>query len=360
MENTRRVLVVDDDAADRKNIKRMISRSGMPAHVSEADCADVALDLADTGFDAVFLDYLLAGESGLKLIGKFRKACPRAAIVLLTGHGGEDIAKTAIQQGATDYFAKNALNQSQIEYCLRTGVSRAQQEWRLDQQRRDMATFIDVLVHDFKAPVRATTYLSEQIANGIENGDTGEVAELSKLLIRKSAHMMDILASLSAHVRFDYQQNYGEADILEVIAKALDLLCVDIETAGASVAVEVAGSMPPVRCDPAQISQLLLNLVANALKFTRNRAPDIRIRVAKTDLGFAMTEIVDNGPGIPAQYIEKIFEPFKRLPAAGAVEGTGLGLATCKKIVERHNGRIWCNSTLGEGTTMTFSLPLVK
>jgi light-regulated signal transduction histidine kinase (bacteriophytochrome) len=114
--------------------------------------------------------------------------------------------------------------------------------------------------------------------------------------------------------------------------------------------------LPEVMADPIQLSQLLQNLIGNAIKFRGENKPLIHISAKRKKKEWVIT-VSDNGIGIPAEYTEKIFEMFQRLHNKKEYPGTGIGLATCKKIVERHGGRIWVESNPGRGSTFYFTLP---
>jgi light-regulated signal transduction histidine kinase (bacteriophytochrome) len=110
-------------------------------------------------------------------------------------------------------------------------------------------------------------------------------------------------------------------------------------------------------CDPSQINQLLQNLIANAIKFHGDEPPNIHIS-AEESKGELIIAISDKGIGIDSEHQEQIFRIFKRLHTREKYEGTGIGLAICKRIVERHNGRIWVESESGKGSTFYFTIPL--
>lgn len=120
------------------------------------------------------------------------------------------------------------------------------------------------------------------------------------------------------------------------------------------------GKLPTVKGDHHQMVQLLQNLIGNSLKFTaEGRLPVIEFSV-KEEKDYLLFTVSDNGIGIKSEYLEKIFVIFQRLHTRTKYPGNGIGLALCKRIVERHGGKIWCESVPNEGTTFHFTLPKVS
>jgi light-regulated signal transduction histidine kinase (bacteriophytochrome) len=128
-----------------------------------------------------------------------------------------------------------------------------------------------------------------------------------------------------------------------------------IEDSGAKVESD---PLPEVKADATQLMQVFQNLIGNAIKFRRDEAPLIHIEVERED-GFWRFSVRDNGLGIPAHQFERVFVVFQRLHGPGEYPGTGIGLPLCKKIVERHGGRIWVESQVDVGSTFMFTLPAV-
>jgi signal transduction histidine kinase len=117
-----------------------------------------------------------------------------------------------------------------------------------------------------------------------------------------------------------------------------------------------ARDLPGVRGDPTMLTQLFQNLLSNALKFTEGKRPEITITAADQN-GAWLIAVEDNGVGIKPEYAEKVFQPFRRVHVKPGQEGTGIGLAICRKVVERHGGQIWVESEPGHGARFVFTLP---
>jgi signal transduction histidine kinase len=143
-------------------------------------------------------------------------------------------------------------------------------------------------------------------------------------------------------------------DMKEVFDQAVANCQASIEQANAAVSCQ---PLPTVLGDRMQLVQLLQNLIGNAVKFRRPDAPpDIRVS-ARRENGHWLFQVQDNGIGIPASQAERIFQIFQRLHTREAYPGTGIGLALCKRIVQRHGGRIWVESKVGEGSSFSFTIP---
>jgi light-regulated signal transduction histidine kinase (bacteriophytochrome) len=138
-----------------------------------------------------------------------------------------------------------------------------------------------------------------------------------------------------------------------VVRQALENLEGSISATGAQVVVE---PLPVVHGDRTRLCRVLQNLVANAVKFSDENAPEVRIS-ARVDASEHVVSVADNGIGLRPEDAERIFRPFQRAAGAAAYEGSGIGLAVCQRIVAQHGGRIWADGSVGEGATFSFTLP---
>jgi light-regulated signal transduction histidine kinase (bacteriophytochrome) len=162
-----------------------------------------------------------------------------------------------------------------------------------------------------------------------------------------------LIDTLYQYTKADERVPFESTEMDQVMRDTLSNLEHLIRERGARVTYD---SLPAVAGNASQLTQLLQNLIGNAVKYCEAKTPSVHIGVGLREENRRSFFVKDNGIGISREYYRQIFEPFKRLHGSGAYEGTGLGLATCKKIVERHDGRIWCESEQGRGSTFFFTL----
>jgi light-regulated signal transduction histidine kinase (bacteriophytochrome) len=169
--------------------------------------------------------------------------------------------------------------------------------------------------------------------------------------------MQNLINDLLAYSRVGTRgQPFAPTDCNEVVRRVLTNLKLKIAETGAQV---ICAGLPTVMADASQLTQLFQNLINNALKYRGAEAPRITIEAELKDREWLFS-VQDNGIGIEPRYFERIFVIFQRLHSASEHSGTGIGLAVCKKIVERHNGIIWVGSVPGEGSTFYFSMPALQ
>ena len=180
--------------------------------------------------------------------------------------------------------------------------------------------------------------------------------EFIRYAVDGATRMQELINDLLAYSRVGRAGERRPVDAGEVFAEALARLELAVGRAGATV---TAGPLPRVVAEPTELLQVFQNLVSNALKFRRDEAPRVRVSAARSGSEWVIA-VADNGMGIEPGYFDRVFVVFQRLHAPGAYPGTGIGLAICKKVVERHGGRIWVESVPGRGSTFFFSLPAAE
>jgi PAS domain S-box-containing protein len=229
----------------------------------------------------------------------------------------------------------------------------------LARRNRELEDFTFVAAHDLQEPLRKIQTFSDLVVNYSEtmNGRTVDYIERMR---ETALRMQEVLRSLLTYSRLTTRaEPLSRIDLTQVALEAVTDLEIQVQGANAYVKVE---KLPEVEADAGQMRQLFQNLLGNGLKFSREEEPP-RMRIwAECDQHAVGREcrifVEDNGIGFDEKYLDKIFQPFQRLHGRNEYPGTGIGLAICRKIVERHGGTITAKSTLGEGSTFMITLPV--
>ena len=211
-----------------------------------------------------------------------------------------------------------------------------------------------VASHDLQEPLRMVASYLQLLEKKYQDRLDADAHEYIAFAVDGAKRMQTLINDLLRYSRVGTGASpLQPTDCEAVVGTVLRSLRVAIEESGARVE---HGELPVVMGDAAQLTQLFQNLIANAIKFRSGQAPRIILR-AEAENGFWRFEVQDNGIGIAAEYFDRIFVMFQRLHSRSAYPGTGIGLAICKKIVERHGGRIWVESEPEQGTVFKFTLP---
>lgn len=228
-------------------------------------------------------------------------------------------------------------------------------EQKLIKTNIELETFAYAASHDLKEPLRMIKMYTELIKRSMTKDLTPNQTEYMFYVIDGVSRMQKLLDDLLQYSRLGKNSNDNALiDLNERLLIVKNNLTVLIQETGAEINVS---PLPTISGSATEMSQLFQNIIANAIKFRRaDVKPIINIRVEDKADSYIFS-IEDNGIGIAEQYQEQIFALFKKLHSQSVYEGSGIGLATCKKIVENMNGRIWLSSTEGVGTTFYFSIP---
>jgi PAS domain S-box-containing protein len=234
----------------------------------------------------------------------------------------------------------------------------------LERSNQELEQFAYVASHDLQEPLRMVAAYVQLLAKDYQGRFNAEADEYIAFAVEGAKRMQRLIDDLLAYSRVGTRgQVFEPVNGGAVLAEVLSSLRFAIDEAEATV---TSGPLPTVHGDRGQIYQVLQNLVANALKFRGAAQPAIHIsarhRAGRSqrgtpDQGVWVFAVSDNGIGIEPQYQDRIFVIFQRLHSRAHYSGTGIGLAICKKIVERHGGRIWVESAPGHGSTFYFTLP---
>ena len=229
---------------------------------------------------------------------------------------------------------------------------------KLGRSNKELQDFAYIASHDLREPLRKISSFGTLLQDSLEGKLDEDQQENFQFMIDGAKRMQVMIDDLLTYARITTRAKpFRQVNLNEVIEdlKNLELATLLDETEGT---IYVPEPLPPVHGDPSQMHQVFQNLVGNGLKFHREGVPpEITIRARRVENNMIRVEVQDNGIGIDEKYHEQIFTMFKRLHSRVQYEGTGIGLAVCKKIVNRHGGDIGVKSTPGEGSTFWFTLP---
>jgi PAS domain S-box-containing protein len=227
----------------------------------------------------------------------------------------------------------------------------------LQRSNQALEDFASIASHDMQEPLRKVISFGNMLSKGYKDslGETGN--DYLRRMLDGTDRMQSLLKGLLEYSRVTTKTDpFVEVELAKIVDEVLSDLEIRIKRTGAEVRVL---ELPVVKADPTQMRQLLQNLIGNALKFHKDREkPVVEVRSALAD-GKLQIMVEDNGIGFEEQYLERIFVLFQRLHGKNSqYEGTGMGLAICKKIVERHGGSITARSTPGAGSRFIITLPV--
>jgi PAS domain S-box-containing protein len=225
----------------------------------------------------------------------------------------------------------------------------------LKRSNDDLQQFAYVSSHDLQEPLRMVSSYTQLLANRYQGRLDSDADEFIAFAVDGCNRMQGLIQDLLAYSRAGTNgKELHEVSSDNALQEALTNLRITIEQSAAEVTHD---SLPAVRTDEAQLTQVFQNLVGNAIKYRGAEAPRVHVSATRSTGNEWTFSVRDNGLGIAPQYFERIFILFQRLHGRDEFEGTGIGLAICKKIVERLGGRIWVESQPEKGSTFYFALP---
>jgi signal transduction histidine kinase len=379
------ILLVDDNPIKLLALESALA--GLEQHVSKARSADEALRcLLHQDFAVILLDVNMPGMSGFELAELMRR-CERSChtpIIFISALSPAGIyAFKGYELGAVDYVSistpevlrakvavfvdlfnkgtevkqyADALGQLNVELEQRVAERTAD----LQRSNEEIQQFAQVVSHDLKEPLRGMYNYIQLLLEDLGNTVSDEARAKLQTVAHLAQGMEDLINSLLHFCRLGHENlAYEDTNLSVVVQEILGLLQITLMQQG--IEVRIPQPLPIVRCDRSRVREVFHNLILNAIKYNDKPHKWIEIGVLPSP-SVGMTPgstfyVRDNGLGIRPQHVGMIFAMFKRLhPRHDYGGGTGAGLTIAKKIIERHGGTLWVESTYGAGSTFYFTL----
>jgi signal transduction histidine kinase len=372
------ILIVDDMPANLEVVTSHLERQGYRAVVALS--GDEGIERAEyVQPDLILLDIMMPGIDGFEICRRLKAGDRTRAIpvIFMTALSDTTDKLAGFAAGAVDYVTK-PLNGAEVLarieshlalYALRRQLAeqnaqlqqeiavRAEAEAALQRSNTEFEQLAYVASHDMQEPLRKIASYLQLLSQRYQGQLDADADEFIGYAVDGAKRMQALINDLLAFSRVGTKAKpFAPADCGLIVKTALADLQFAIEDAGARVDV---GDLPMVLGDATQLSQLFRNLISNAIKFRRDEPPVVRVTSERAEAFWRFT-VGDNGIGIAAEYFERIFVIFQRLHGRSQYAGTGIGLAICKKIVERHGGQIEVRSVEGEGSEFAFTLPALQ
>ncbi|MGA2184457.1 MAG: ATP-binding protein [Bryobacteraceae bacterium] len=358
------VLQVEDSEPDAELLVRILGGAGYEVDSERVENAgDMRRALAERAWDVIIADYRLPRFSAPAALEVLRETGQDIPFIVVSGAVGEDVAVETMRLGAHDYLLKNSLTRlaAAVEREIGNARMRRQQREReerlvkeLERSNADLQAYAYTVSHDLREPLRMVSCYVDLIERRCGSRLDEESREFMDIVTASVQRMSDMLRGLLEFSRAGQGRlTMSAIDGHVLINEVIDSLSLEIRDTGARISV---GPLPVLLAWEGRLQHVFQNLIGNALKYRHPRqTPRIAISAQRRGEEWLFA-VEDNGIGFAMEHAERIFGVFQRLDP-GERQGTGIGLAISRRIVERHGGRIWAESAPGRGATFYFTIP---
>ena len=353
-----KILLVEDDPHDYVLIEDLLQRALTNGFdLKWVDNYLSAMEaIGSKNHDVCLLDYHLGDRDGIEILREVMEKGWDIPIILLTGTGSYAVDMEAMHMGASDFLEKCQLDPTVLERSIRYAISRK----RLEEQIRESSRLASIgqlaadVAHEINNPLTSVLGYSQLLMAQDLPGPV--IADLQRVY-REAKRAANVVQNLLLFARrVESQKSY--LHIASLLEHAQELKYQDLSASKIRVIMEVSPDIPRTMVDEHQILQVFLNILTNAEQVCSAARGNGRLIIRASAIADKITiSFSDDGPGIPAENLNKVFEPFFTTKEVG--KGTGLGLSICYGIIRQHGGDLWAESVVGEGATFHIELPVV-
>ncbi len=297
------------------------------------------------------------------------KESPQTPFIFVSGKIGDEFTSEMLKKGATDYVYKN--NLSKLTPAIKRALNEQEEEEKLykskkiekelkktlkelERSNQELENFAYVASHDLQEPLRMVSSFTQLLEEQYKDKLDETALEYINYAVNGAKQMQLLINDLLTYSRIKTNDNkFMNINLEKALDEALFNLEIIIEETQAIITRE---PLPQIHADYSQLVRVFQNLIGNAIKYHSPETPEIHISTTKKDQNWLFS-VKDNGIGIQPKYSEQVFQIFKRLHTQDEYEGTGIGLAITKKIIELHQGQIWYDSQPGNGSPSTSPSP---
>lgn len=380
-----KILLIDDSRFDKTRLIRMLKQSSMECDVYHAwSIADASAFLADRRFDLILSDLTLPECEGEATANWLSRNAGQTPFLLLTSVECEVVARCCRDHGAQDYLVKSQVSpfvleqavrfalrrhtlmqekQSLLSDCKRLEKKLRRRNKRLVRLARTAQRFVDNVSHEFRTPLSVLSDYAEMLREGMLGDLNDQQLQFLNVITDRSADLNNMVNDMLDSSRLDagiLTLHRVPCHLEQVIEHVRPALQRKAEVRDVDLTFGETCALPEVFADPEKLSRIITNLVVNAIKFSADPGQvHVDFELSK-EQGEVLVHVQDNGPGIEPEQLKEIFNRFRQLdtPTVQAAKGFGLGLNIVKELVDLNFGEVHVSSQVGQGTRMSFSIPL--